>query len=149
MLSTPNLIARYVVKNFGDLELSVYREVSLGKTVIGKNRRIDVFVVHEPTQRAMAIECKYQDSQGTVDEKIPYALADMEALRIPGVIVYAGEGFSQGILHLLEASRWAACCLPDAATLKQTNETWELDHILAATFGWWEIVLKGKKALSE
>ena len=68
-----DLIAAYLVKNFGERGIKVYREVTLGKTIIGKNRRIDVFVVHEPTQKAFAVECKYQDSQGTVDEKIPYA----------------------------------------------------------------------------
>lgn len=33
-------------------------------------------------------------SQG--DEKIPYALQDLEAKWIPGCVVYAGEGWSQG-----------------------------------------------------
>ena len=140
-----NLIARYILKNHGERGIRVYREVSLGKMIIGKNRRIDVFIVHEATQRALAIECKYQDVQGTVDEKIPYALQDMEALRVPGCIAYAGEGFSQGILHMLEASRWAAHCLPDVERLEPGETTWELDHILAATFGWWDIVVSERK----
>ena len=143
-----NLIAHYVVENFSGRDIRVYREVALGKTIIGKNRRIDVFVIHEPTQKVLAIECKYQDTQGTVDEKIPYALGDMEALRVPGCIVYAGTGFSQGILHMLEASHWAAYCLPEATTLRPSDNTEELDHILAATFGWWDLVLKGKQPLS-
>ena len=45
-----DLIAAYLDKNFGERGIKVYREVTLGKTIIGKNRRIDVFVVHEPTQ---------------------------------------------------------------------------------------------------
>ena len=75
----------------------------------------DVFVVREADQRAIAIECKYQGAQGTVDEKIPYALQDLEALWIPGLLVYAGGGWSRGVLHTLEGSRRAAYCLPDVA----------------------------------
>jgi hypothetical protein len=43
-----------------------------------------------------------------VDEKIPYALDDMKALRVPGCIAYAGTGFSEGIMPMLEASNVAA-----------------------------------------
>ncbi len=60
----------------------IYTEVSLGKTIIGKNRRIDVFLLREAHQRALAIECKFQNVSGTADEKIPYALQDLEALWI-------------------------------------------------------------------
>ena len=38
-----NLIACYVSKRFGSRGLKVYREIHVGKTIIGKNRRIDVF----------------------------------------------------------------------------------------------------------
>ena len=36
-----NLIASYIVRHFGPRGLKVYREVNVGKTVIGKNRRLD------------------------------------------------------------------------------------------------------------
>ena len=74
--------------------------------------RIDIFCVCERTNRAFAIECKFQDSHGTVDEKIPYALDDLDALPMAGCIAYAGQGFSDGVLHMLEASPHAAYCLP-------------------------------------
>src|SRR5262245_4491864 len=47
----------------------------------------------------------FQDSEGTVDEKIPYALDDLRAPSIAGCIAYAGRGFSKGVLHMLEAPR--------------------------------------------
>jgi hypothetical protein len=101
---------------------------------------VDIFVVHDPSNAALAIECKYQEGPGTVDEKIPYALADIEALPVPGYIVYAGEGFSRGVVHMLEASRFAACALPDASLARGAG-TWELDHALALTFKWWDVIL--------
>ena len=134
-------IASYILTSFGARGLVVYTEISLGKTIIGKDRKIDVFVVRATDQRAIAIECKYQDSQGTTDEKIPYALDDLAALWIPGCLVYAGEGWSRGVLHTLEASRLAAYCLPDERTLARSAETRELDHVLAATFGLWDLVI--------
>ena len=139
-----NLIASYLVHNYGDRGLVAYREISLGKSIIGKNRRIDVFAVHEPTQRALAIECKYQGSQGTVDEKIPYTLQDMEALRVAGVVVYAGDGFSDGVVHMLQASPMAVYCLPDES-LAPTPSTRELDHVVAMTFRWWDVVLSARE----
>jgi len=139
-----NLIASYLVHNYGDRGLVAYREISLGESIIGKNRRIDVFAVHEPTQRALAIECKYQGSQGTVDEKIPYTLQDMEALRVAGVVVYAGDGFSDGVVHMLQASPMAVYCLPDES-LAPTPSTRELDHVVAMTFRWWDVVLSARE----
>src|SRR5690606_2024265 len=128
-------------RNFGPLGLAVYVEVSLGKTIIGKDRRIDIFVVRQLDQQALAIECKVQDVQGTTDEKIPYALQDLAAMRVPGCLVYAGGGWSAGVLHTLAASPLAAYCLPDPEALGRSPETRELDHVLAATFGLWEQVL--------
>jgi hypothetical protein len=140
-----NLIASYVSKRFGARTLKVYREIKVGKTIIGKNRCIDIFCVTDDTQQAFAIECKFQDSQGTVDEKIPYALDDLQALPMAGCIAYAGQGFSAGVLHMLAASRHAAYCLPTIGQTESTAETKELDHVLAVHFGWWDVLIDKKK----
>lgn len=140
-----DLIASYIHHNYSLHGLVVYVEISLGKTVIGKDRCIDVFVVRPEDRKALAIECKYQDSLGTVDEKIPYALLDLAALWVPGCLVYAGTGWSKGVLHSLEASHLAANCLPDKTTLNRTKQTRELDHMIAATFGLWDLVLPPSK----
>ena len=140
-----NLVAAYVSKRFGPRSLKVYREIRVGKTIIGKNRCIDIFCVNEASEKAFAIECKFQDSQGTVDEKIPYALDDLRALPMTGCIAYAGAGFSDGVLHMLAASRHAAYCLPQPGQVDTTADTRELDHLLAAHFGWWDVLVEKKK----
>jgi hypothetical protein len=104
-------------------------------------------VADRPTT-ALAIECKYQGSVGTVDEKIPFALQDLESMRIPVCVAYAGDGFSQGILHILSASPIAAWCLPGEKTLAPGPETRELDCILAMTFKWWDVLVRGKKRVA-
>ncbi len=149
------LIGRYLVKNYAARGLEIYEEVHLGTSIIGKQRRVDLFVVGR-SGTVLAVECKYQDSAGTVDEKIPYALTDMRAQRVPGALVYAGRGFSPGVLHLLQGSEEAAYCLPDADTLETVARkngpldagTWQLDHLLAQTFGFWDIVVGNRKPLT-
>lgn len=136
-----DLVAAYIERNFGPRGLVVYTEVSLGKTIIGKNRKLDVFVLRATDQRALAIECKFQATSGTTDEKIPYALQDLEAMWVPGCLAYAGGGWSKGVLHTLERPRLAVHCLPDAPALERTKNTLELDHVLAAVFGLWEFVI--------
>ena len=142
-----NLVASYVVNRFGARALKVYREIRVGKTIIGKNRCIDIFCVSEDSRQAFAIECKFQDSQGTVDEKIPYALDDLRALPMAGCIAYAGQGFSEGVLHMLAASRHAAYCLPVPGQADTTPETRELDHLLAVHFGWWDVLTEKKRPI--
>lgn len=140
-----NLIADYICEHFSDRGIKVYREVNIGKSIIGKNRRIDLMMISEIGQEAFAIECKYQDSSGTADEKIPYALENMRALPMAGCIVYAGSGFSVGVLHMLQASEIAAYCLPNEHDLSSSKETKELDHLLAMHFHWWDVLVGGKK----
>ena len=140
-----NLVATYVSKRFGSRTLKVYREIRVGKTIIGKNRCIDIFCVSDDSGKAFAIECKFQDSQGTVDEKIPYALDDLRALPMSGCIAYAGQGFSEGVLHMLAASRHAAYCLPAPGQMETSADTRELDHLLAVHFEWWDVLIEKKR----
>ena len=100
------------------------------------------------TNKAFAIECKFQESEGTVDEKIPYTLDDLEAMPMAGCIAYAGKGFSAGVLHMLRASTRAAYCLPVADQGETTADTKELDHLLAMHFGWWDVFVGKKKPVS-
>ena len=140
-----NLIAAYLARRFAARGLKVYREIRVGKSIIGKNRCIDVFCVREADSTAFAIECKFQDSPGTVDEKIPYALDDLQALPMAGCIAYAGKGFSEGVLHMLGAAPRAAYCLPLDGQTESSGETRELDHLLAAHFGWWDVLVGTRK----
>lgn len=132
-------VARYVLKNFEDRGLRVYREVPIGKSIIGKDRRADLFLVDDRSNKGFVVQCKFQDKSGTADEKIPYAIDDLRAMRLPGCLAYGGEGFSMGILHMLRASDMAAYCLPPA-DLSRTDDTWQLDHVLAIQFGWWDLL---------
>ncbi|HVW30182.1 MAG TPA: PD-(D/E)XK nuclease superfamily protein [Polyangiaceae bacterium] len=148
-------IASYLVSAYWDRGIQVFEEVNLGTSIIGKQRRVDLFVLQPQERKAFALECKYQDVSGTADEKIPYTLQDLAALRMPSAVAYAGVGFSEGVLHLLQSSELAAYCMPDD-TLKPLGRrvgesidsgTWQLDHILAMAFGWWDVIVAGRTPL--
>lgn len=138
-----NLVAAYVSKRFGARGLKVYREIPVGKSIIGKNRCIDLLCIRQAD--AFAVECKYQESPGTVDEKIPYALDDLSAMPLAGCIAYAGKGFSEGVLHMLRAAPRAAYCLPFDGQEYSSEDTRELDHLIAAHFGWWDVVVGARR----
>ena len=138
-----DLIAAYLLANFGDRGIEVYREVPIGKSIIGKNRKVDIMVVLGA--QSLAIECKYQQMQGTTDEKIPYALEDVQAMWTPAVLSYAGGGWSVGVLHMLQGSVHGVACSPNSDDLARTPATLELDHIVASVFGWWDIVTVKKR----
>ncbi|MBU1221926.1 hypothetical protein KKF34_11040 [Myxococcota bacterium] len=140
------IIGSYILQNFSDRKIKIYDEVSIGKSIIGKNRKVDLVVFSEEKNSVFLIECKYQNTQGTADEKIPYTLQDMASIPLPAVVVYTGKGFSEGILHMLQASEIAAFCLPDES-LNRSKSTLELDHFLAMHFNWFDLVLDEKSLL--
>ncbi len=143
-----NSVALYLARRFASRGLKVYREVRVGKSIIGKNRTVDVLCVCEDSGLAFVVECKFQDSPGTVDEKIPYAIDDLKALPMPGCIAYAGRGFSQGVLHMLEGSPLAAYCLPRPDQADMSVDTQDLDHVLAMHFAWWDVLVGGRRPVS-
>jgi hypothetical protein len=136
-------VCSYIGRQYANRGIKLYREVPVGRSIIGKNRRIDILIFHEHTNRALAIECKYQNKSGTTDEKIPYALEDLRAMRMPACLVYGGDGFSTGVLHMLRASGLAAHCPLSADG--SPSDSRELDYILAREFGWWDVVVSNLK----
>jgi hypothetical protein len=46
---------------------------------------------------------------------------------------------------MLQAAPRAAYCLPVAEQTQSSAETRELDHLFAAHFGWWDVVVGEKR----
>ena len=83
------------------LGLSVHRQVAVGRRIWGARRKIDVVFKHPETRQSLGIECKYQGRSGSAEEKIPATIEDIRAWPIRGLVVYAGEGFSDNIRAFL------------------------------------------------
>ncbi len=86
------------------LGLDYRRRLTVGKTIYGKDREVDVLFRDARNGNRLAVEAKYQRVAGTADEKLPYAVLNLTTLPLPGVIVYGGGGFHQGALHWLCAN---------------------------------------------
>jgi hypothetical protein len=104
------------VKELGRrLGLEARVEVRVGRRLWGSERYIDVILTHATTRKSMGLECKYQATRGTAEEKIPATIADIAAWPIPGLVVFAGEGFTENMRAYLHSTGKAveACDLED------------------------------------
>jgi hypothetical protein len=56
---------------------------------------------HPQTRKTLGVECKYQAVPGTAEEKIPATIKDIAAWPIPGIVVFAGVGFTENMKSFL------------------------------------------------
>jgi hypothetical protein len=90
-----------VLELAAELGLAARTQVRVARRIWGAIRRIDVVLTHAETRRTLGLECKYQGSQGTAEEKIPSTIQDIAAWPIPGIVVFSGEGFSPNMMAFL------------------------------------------------
>jgi hypothetical protein len=86
------------------LGLKVQVEVRVGRRLWGAVRKIDVVLTRTDTGRTLGIECKYQGGGGSAEEKIPATIQDIAAWPIPGIVVFAGDGFSANMVAYLHST---------------------------------------------
>ena len=98
---TPPEFERLIACTGLAMGLDVRRKLTVGKTIYGRDREVDVLLRHAASGNRLAVEAKYQRVKGTADEKLPYAVLNQETLPLPSVIVYGGGGFHTGALHWL------------------------------------------------
>ena len=86
------------------LGLEAMEQVRVARRIWGAVRKIDVVLTHPQTRKTLGLECKYQGTLGTAEEKIPATIKDIEAWPIPGLVVFAGEGFTENMRSFLIAT---------------------------------------------
>ena len=94
-------LARAVAQLGRDLGLEPMEQVRVARRIWGSERYIDVVLIHPPTRKTLGLECKFQAVRGTAEEKIPATIKDIEAWPIPGLVVFAGEGFTGNMRSFL------------------------------------------------
>ncbi len=97
-------LKRRVVELAGLLDLKADTEVRAARRLWGAKRRIDVVLMHEPSRKVLGIECKFQGTSGSAEEKIPATIKDIEYWPIPGIVVIDGPGFSSNMMGFLMAT---------------------------------------------
>src|SRR5258708_39509404 len=86
------------------LGLDSKQQVRVARRIWGAVRHIDIVLTHPQTRKTLGIECKFQSVAGTAEEKIPAVIHDIAAWPIPGLVVFAGEGFTENMKLFLIAS---------------------------------------------
>ena len=83
------------------------RQVKLGMSIYGSNRRMD-FAIWGAKRfpNGLIIECKWQQGSGSVDEKFPFSVLNIEKSKqdygVPSVIIIDGGGYKESALDWLK-----------------------------------------------
>ncbi len=108
----------------GDDEPCFAKQCVIGQSIYGTKRKVD-FVLRHPKlwPGGLVIQCKWQASSGSVDEKYPYELACINHLSFPTIIVLDGGGYKPGakewllgqvgsgnIRHVFDMGQFARFC---------------------------------------
>ncbi len=96
------------------LRQPIYAEqCPLGIDIYGKNRRVD-FILYHPLRWAgcLVIQCRWQASPGSVDEKFPFEVLSIQKSDFQTIIVLDGGGYNKG------AKRWLTGQAGDGKLLK-------------------------------
>ena len=68
-----------------------------GKTIYGKDRTIDLMLYHPRLfPNCLAIECKWQESPGTTEEKYPFLILNIAQGEYDTIIILDGNGYTAG-----------------------------------------------------
>lgn len=82
------------------------RQVKLGTGIYGTGIQADFVVYRESTKQPLIIECKWQQSGGTADEKLPFLVANVrERYPYPTCVVIDGPGFRAGAVAWLKQQK--------------------------------------------
>jgi hypothetical protein len=100
-VSNGDHLVKAVAQLARDLGLEAKEQVRVARRIWGAVRRIDVVITHPQTRKTLGIECKYQRDKGTTEEKVPATIKDIGAWPIPGLVVFAGDGFTQNMKMFL------------------------------------------------
>ena len=86
------------------LDLDVGAQVQVGRRLWGAVRKIDIVMTRKDGERTLGLECKAQKGGGSAEEKIVATIQDIAAWPIAGLVVFAGEGFSDNFVSYLHST---------------------------------------------
>lgn len=103
-VASGDALCKAVVALAQSLGLQAREQYRCGRRIWGAERLIDIVLTHPETHRRLGLECKFQGTSGSAEEKIPAIIQDIAAWPIPGLVVFSGAGFSTNIKSFLIAS---------------------------------------------
>ena len=81
-----------------EMEQPIYtKQCEVGRDIYGKKRRVD-FLLYHPRKwpQSLVIQCKWQASSGSVEEKYPFEVLSIQQGGYPAIVILAGGGYSKG-----------------------------------------------------
>jgi hypothetical protein len=103
-VTSGDALCKAVVLLASSIGLSTCEQFKCGRRIWGAERYIDVILTDTITRRRLGLECKFQGTPGSAEEKVPATIQDIAAWPIPGLVVFSGLGFSSNIRSFLVAS---------------------------------------------
>jgi hypothetical protein len=100
----------FILKNKFTVSLCLNKKIYtrkqiIAQTIYGTNWNVD-FTIHNPNNKpvSLIIECKWQQTGGSVDEKYPYTVANIkEQSPYPAIILIDGEAHKEGAKEWLKS----------------------------------------------
>jgi hypothetical protein len=78
------------------------RQVVIGQTIYGTKLRVDFLAQNlRDYPRGLVIESKWQDVGGSIDEKFPYLVANIQRMELPTLVIVHGGGCRPGAFQWL------------------------------------------------
>ena len=90
-----DLVSARLFKPMKGMEQPIYaRHYDVGMSVYDTPRKADFILYHpEKWQDCLVIDCKWQQEGGTVDEKYPYAVLNIQQSAFDSIILLDGKGY--------------------------------------------------------
>ena len=79
-------------------------QCEIGLDIYSKRRRVDFILYHpEKWDDCLVLQCKWQASRGSVEEKYPFEVLSIQLNNFNTIIIIDGGGYSQGALQWLKS----------------------------------------------
>jgi hypothetical protein len=96
------------------------KQVICGNTIYETPRKVDFLVINQDIfPDGLIIECKWQQSKGSVDEKYPFLLFNIIKTKVPTVILIDGSGYRKAALKFLQDEVSKTSALRGAWTMSE------------------------------
>ncbi|MDR3030923.1 MAG: hypothetical protein LBU35_00885 [Holosporales bacterium] len=91
-----------------------------GESIYGSARRCDFFVINqERFPKNLIIECKWQESAGSVDEKYPFVMLNITKIAILTIVLIDGKGYKKQAFKWLKDQVSTERALIDVCTMQE------------------------------
>ncbi len=99
-----NHVTKEYLLNASLLNKRYAKQVYIGNGIYQSSLKVDFYVMGLPAiPSGLIIECKWQESGGSVDEKFPYLnLNIQDYYSAPTIVVIGGEGMREGAIKWLK-----------------------------------------------